>query len=64
VAIAILAELVGQRTTAPPPATAIDPVCGMEVLISDATVHLEVGGERVYFCCEGCRARHAEALRA
>jgi xanthine dehydrogenase accessory factor len=64
VAIAILAELVGQRTTAPPPATAIDPVCGMEVLVSDATVHLDVGGERVYFCCEGCRARHAEALRA
>jgi xanthine dehydrogenase accessory factor len=64
VAIAVLAELIGERTTTTPSATAIDPVCGMEVLAVEATVHLDVGGERVYFCCEGCRARHAEALRA
>ena len=26
---------------------------------SDATIHLDVGGERVYFCCEGCRSTYA-----
>jgi xanthine dehydrogenase accessory factor len=38
------------------PAIAIDPICGMEVVATDASVHLDVaGGERVYFCREGCR---------
>jgi len=73
VAIAILAELVGQRTVLPRAAapvvtTAIDPVCGMEVVAAEATVHLDVAGERFYFCCDGCRSRyaeqHAEELRA
>ncbi len=39
--------------------TAIDPVCGMEVAVGDATIHLDVGGERHYFCCDGCRATYA-----
>jgi len=65
VAIAILAELVGQRTVPPRAAvpavtTAVDPVCGMEVVAAEATVHLDVGGERYYFCCDGCRSRYAE----
>jgi xanthine dehydrogenase accessory factor len=50
-------------TTSPRAAT--DPVCGMSVLADDSSVHLDVDGERVYFCCEGCRstyaARHAGA---
>ena len=41
------------------PATAIDPVCGMEVAASDASIHLDAGGERVYFCCDGCRSTFA-----
>jgi xanthine dehydrogenase accessory factor len=63
IAVSILAEIVAGRTAhAPEPAmtvTAIDPVCGMEVAVSDATPHLDTGGERVYFCCEGCRDRFA-----
>ena len=67
VAISILAELVAERTAHPPEtepragalAVAIDPVCGMEVAVSDASVHLDLGGERFYFCCEGCRERFA-----
>jgi hypothetical protein len=31
----------------------------MEVAAAETSVHLDVGGERVYFCCEGCRARYA-----
>jgi xanthine dehydrogenase accessory factor len=44
--------------------SAIDPVCGMTVAASEATVHLDVpGGERVYFCGTGCRNAYA-ALEA
>ena len=65
IAISILAELVAERTahpptaTAGPPETAVDPVCGMDVVVSEATIHLDAGGERRYFCCEGCRATYA-----
>jgi xanthine dehydrogenase accessory factor len=61
IALSILAELVSLRIATPvvSAAIAIDPVCGMEVTVGDTTVHLDVGGERHYFCCEGCRARYA-----
>lgn len=35
--------------------TAIDPVCGMEVAVSEASIHLERDGDLYYFCSEGCR---------
>jgi xanthine dehydrogenase accessory factor len=38
---------------------AVDPVCGMEVAISEASVQLDRDGERHYFCSEGCRDRFA-----
>ncbi|HEY6654704.1 MAG TPA: XdhC family protein, partial [Solirubrobacterales bacterium] len=34
---------------------AIDPVCGMEVAVSEASIQLERDGELHYFCSEGCR---------
>ena len=37
------------------PGTAIDPVCGMTVLMSEATVHAEVDGQTHWFCGTGCR---------
>ena len=52
------------RTQAPPrrsrprlprSRSAVDPVCGMEVAISAASIQLERDGERYYFCSEGCR---------
>jgi xanthine dehydrogenase accessory factor len=58
IAISILAEMIGSRVThAPAPRTAVDPVCGMEVVVSDATPSLD----GVYFCCEGCRSSYAAA---
>jgi len=44
-----------------PPVTrvAVDPVCGMKVATVDAMLHLELGGETVWFCGEGCRASYA-----
>jgi xanthine dehydrogenase accessory factor len=66
VAISILAELVALQHSGPVPSRgratnvlAIDPVCGMEVAVSEATPQLLVGGEPVYFCGEGCRDRYA-----
>lgn len=71
VAIAILAEVVAEQggpaapfvARVPAPATtetAVDPICGMEVVAADTTIHAGDGGSRVYFCCEGCRDRYLE----
>ncbi|MBE2998610.1 XdhC family protein [Nocardiopsis sp. HNM0947] len=57
----------GSRTDAavgpepPGPATAVDPVCGMAVTVDTGTPHLVVDGTDVWFCCPGCRDRHADA---
>jgi xanthine dehydrogenase accessory factor len=81
IAISIMAEMVecqhadpvpGRPAAAPPIAVALsvatDPVCGMQVAVTDAALRLEVGGDLVYFCCDGCRdryaAEHAEDLTA
>jgi xanthine dehydrogenase accessory factor len=69
IALSILAELIDTRRRrtvqvaegvaggdgAPEPGTAIDPVCGMTVLMSEATVHAEVDGQTYWFCSTGCR---------
>ncbi|TXN31250.1 XdhC family protein [Lacisediminihabitans profunda] len=63
IALSILAQLVEERasgrlaasTPAPPPQTAIDPVCGMTVAAVPASLHVEHGGSTVYFCSAGCR---------
>jgi xanthine dehydrogenase accessory factor len=62
IAISILAQMVAERTTHAPaeaPATAVDPVCGMQVIASESTPNLCIGGERIHFCCEGCRSTYA-----
>jgi xanthine dehydrogenase accessory factor len=62
IAISILAQMIAGRTAHAPaaPESAIDPICGMQVAVSEATPNLCIGNERVYFCCDGCRARYAE----
>ena len=71
VALSILAEIVQQRPAqaldAPrgarteaaqaPPATAVDPVCNMDVEIAGARHTAEVDGATYYFCCAQCRTR-------
>jgi xanthine dehydrogenase accessory factor len=72
IAISILAEMVQRHHADPVPgraeasapapvvvAVATDPVCGMQVAVTDAAPHLEVAGDLVYFCCDGCRDRYA-----
>ncbi len=75
IAISVLAQLVAERHADPPrveappeapappeagTASAIDPVCGMEVAVGTVTPHLDVAGTRVYFCSGGCRTTYAE----
>jgi xanthine dehydrogenase accessory factor len=69
VAVSILAELVASRprvaapvgrATAPGPATAVDPVCGMEV-VAGAAEHAEHDGRTYWFCGPGCRAAFVDA---
>ncbi len=57
IAISILAELIADRRAHPRAAAAssVDPVCGMEVAVTDSTPSLELESGRVYFCGDGCR---------
>lgn len=53
------AEGEGPAEEVPAPITAVDPVCGMSVTVGPTTPHLEIDGDHVWFCCPGCRDRHA-----
>lgn len=69
IALSILAELIATRGdrdaevaegVAPggpdaEPGTAVDPVCGMTVLMAETTAHTDIDGETYWFCCAGCR---------
>jgi xanthine dehydrogenase accessory factor len=58
IALSILAEIVATRTqhvTAAAATSAVDPVCGMTVAVSEASITAEHEGRSVYFCCDGCR---------
>jgi xanthine dehydrogenase accessory factor len=61
IAVAILAELVAWRharsAVSPPLGEAVDPVCGMKVVIEEASESATAGGVRYYFCSAGCRQR-------
>jgi xanthine dehydrogenase accessory factor len=71
VALSILAEIVQMHPSnaaaetsgaadarpTPPPASAIDPVCGMHVDLADARHTATVDGVSYAFCCANCRTR-------
>jgi xanthine dehydrogenase accessory factor len=69
VAISILAELVSTSAAldamvlpaAPLDEVGIDPVCGMEVSLTDARYRLEHDGRTYVFCCAGCQASFVPA---
>jgi len=72
VAVSVFAELIGEvrlNGLTPPkvdspqaPAEAVDPICGMTVLVGDQTPHLSHGGTDFWYCNVGCRTRHVEDL--
>jgi xanthine dehydrogenase accessory factor len=43
------------RVSRPVSRTAVDPVCGMTVTVTESTPHLVVAGADAWFCCPGCR---------
>jgi xanthine dehydrogenase accessory factor len=58
-------ELDNARTAAarpPAPATAVDPICGMTVVVGADTPLSEVTGEPVYFCCAGCKRKFEQSV--
>jgi xanthine dehydrogenase accessory factor len=56
IALSILAEIVSvRRAHSDAVATATDPVCGMEVIAAEPTLHAERDGVTVWFCGEGCK---------
>jgi xanthine dehydrogenase accessory factor len=77
IALSVVAEIVAERRrnaagapatadVAPPvlaeaPATARDPVCGMEVEIAQSVHVATVAGTTYHFCCAHCRMRFLEA---
>ena len=72
VALSVLAELTAEvrlhdliapKSDAPEaPAEAIDPICGMTVIVGDNTPHLHNDGVDYWYCNVGCRTRHVEDL--
>jgi xanthine dehydrogenase accessory factor len=42
------------------PTTAVDPVCGMTVLATADTPHVEHAGDTIYFCCDGCKTKYQQ----
>jgi xanthine dehydrogenase accessory factor len=66
IALSIVARIVEVRRAGHPPApggaavTAVDPVCGMTVVVGADTPAVEHLGGTVYFCCTGCRQRFEE----
>ena len=69
IALSIMAEIVravrveGLTAAGPAPAPtavqAVDPVCGMTVVVGPDTPHLTVDGRERWFCGTGCRDRFA-----
>ena len=71
VAVSILAGIVAARRDHPAgePATkplpdptaqrplTVDPICGMTVAATQSTPSVDRGGQTLYFCCEGCKAK-------
>ena len=64
IAVAVMADLVARRARGdlvatgsgpvPPRTEAIDPVCGMTVLVDDAKYHTVHDGDDYWFCAPGC----------
>jgi YHS domain-containing protein/phenylpyruvate tautomerase PptA (4-oxalocrotonate tautomerase family) len=50
----------GALTPDPAPGTAIDPICGMTVPLTDATITIEHDGTRYAFCSAACRRVFAD----
>ena len=73
IAVSILARLVEVRHREAPvhapqvhPETAVDPICGMTIVVGADTPSLIHAGQPIYFCCLGCKLtfeeRHGDSV--
>ncbi len=67
IALSILARIVEVRRRESTPAavlerpnTALDPICGMTVVVGADTPSLTHAGQTIYFCCLGCKLKFEE----
>jgi xanthine dehydrogenase accessory factor len=67
IAVSILARIVEVRRRSAPtvqaaahPITAVDPICGMTIVVAQDTPSLAHGGRTIYFCCMGCKLKFEE----
>ncbi len=69
IAVSILARIIETRrhegagaSSAPTvrPNTAVDPICGMTIVVGADTPSLEHAGGTIYFCCMGCKLKFQE----
>ena len=69
IAVSILARIVEVRRraavaapadAAARPNTAVDPICGMTIVVGSDTPSLEQASGRIYFCCMGCKLKFEE----
>jgi xanthine dehydrogenase accessory factor len=66
IAVSVMAQIVERRRRkAPSPEApriekAIDPICGMSVMVATARHTAEANGVAYYFCCAGCRTKFLE----
>jgi xanthine dehydrogenase accessory factor len=67
IALSILARIVEVRRAQAPaagaierPNTALDPICGMTVVVGADTPSLMHAGQTIYFCCLGCKLKFEE----
>jgi xanthine dehydrogenase accessory factor len=66
VALAIVARIIAVRRSEHEAApvgsavTAVDPICGMTVVVAGDTPSVEHEGVATYFCCTGCRRKFEE----
>jgi xanthine dehydrogenase accessory factor len=67
IALSILARVVEVRRGQPAPAstaarpfTAVDPICGMTVVVGADTPSVKHAGGTIYFCCMGCKLKFEE----
>ncbi len=58
----VLDEARSAAVRPPAPATAVDPICGMTVVVGAETPVSEASGEPVYFCCAGCKRKFEQSV--
>jgi YHS domain-containing protein len=50
----------GEREPSEESAIDVDPVCGVDVTVTQHTQYASYAGQRFHFCCETCKTRFVQ----